>query len=154
MSCILTIWGRYFDVDTFINTSKLKPYKKSYKGQPKFKAKPDGEKLPHSLIAIETSKTDFDNLDKQITDTIRYLKQNKDKLAHLSLAKGIDHAILDFGINLRIDKKNILSQSDKFPSKLLKLAGDLGLDIQLSLYPVDMQEILEKQHSQKKPKSA
>jgi hypothetical protein len=147
MSCILTISGQNFDIDTFINKSKLKPYKKSYKGQPKFKAKPDGEKLSRSFLAIETSKADFDNLNIQITDTIRYLKRNKNKLTFLALTKGIDHAILDFGISLRIDKNNILSQSDRFPCELLKLAGNLGIDIELSLYPVDLQEILEKKHA-------
>ncbi len=106
--------------------------------------------MPRSLLSIETSKADFDNLNKQIADTIRYLKRNKDKLAYVASTKGIDHAILNFGINLRIDKKKVLYQSDKFPSELLKLAGDLGLDIELSIYPVDMQTILEKQHSKTK----
>jgi hypothetical protein len=143
MSCILTIRGKSFDVDAFIDKSKLRPYKKSYKGQPRLKTKPNSDKLSYSHLSIETSKADFDNLDKQIADTIRYLKRNKDKLAHINTTKGIDHAVLDFGIDLRIDRKNVLCQSDKFPSKLLKLAGDLGLDIELSIYPVDMQTILE-----------
>jgi len=52
MSCILTIAGKNLDVDTFIFKSKLKPYKISYKGQPKFKTKPDSEKLSRSLLSI------------------------------------------------------------------------------------------------------
>jgi hypothetical protein len=51
---------------------------------------------------------------------------------------------LNFGIDLRIDKEIVLTQSDTFPNKLLKLAGDLGLDIELSIYPVDIQTILER----------
>jgi hypothetical protein len=144
MSCILTISGRNFDVDVFTDTTKLQPYRKSYKGQPKSKSKPDGEKLTCSSISIETSKAEFDNLKKQIADTIRFLKGNKNKLAHIVLTKGIDHAILDFGIDLRIDGKDILTQSDRFPSELLKVAGDLGLDIELSIYPVDLEAMLDK----------
>jgi hypothetical protein len=64
MSCILTISGRNFDVDEFIDKTKLAPYKKSHKGQPKFKTKPNGEKLTHSSLSIETSKADFDNFKK------------------------------------------------------------------------------------------
>ena len=154
MSCILTISGRNFDVDVFTDTTKLRPYRKSYRGQPKFKSKPGGEKLTCSSISIEASKADFDNLKKQIADTIRFLKRNKDKLAQIILTRGIDNAVLDFGIDLRIDKKNVLTQTDKFPSELLKLAGDLGLDIELSIYPVELQIILEKQHSTTKPKSS
>ena len=150
MSCILTIRGKNFDVDTFVDKSKLNPYKKSYKGQPRFKTKPDGEKLSFSLLSIETSKADFNNLQMQIADTINFLRRNKNKLAHIASTEGIDNAILDFGIDLRIDRKNVLYQSDKFPSKLLKLAGDLGLDIELSIYPVDMQTILEKRNKKAK----
>jgi len=154
MSCILTISGRNFDVDAFVNKSKLRPYKKSYKGQPKFKSKPDGEKLSFSLLSIETSKADFNNLKKQIADTIRYLKRNKDKLAHIDLTKEIEHAVLDFGIDLRIDNKKILIQSDKFPNELLKLAGDIGLDIELSIYPIDLQKTLTKKIKKAQHKSA
>ena len=143
MSCILRIAGKNLDVDAFLSTTKLKPYKISYKGQPKFKTKRNSEKLSRSLLSIETSKAGFDNLNKQISDTIRYLKRNKGKLAHIALTKGIDHAILDFGIDLRIDREKVLYQSDTFPNELLKLAGDLRLDIGLSIYPVDMQDILE-----------
>ena len=153
MSCILTISGRNFDVDVFTDTTKLRPYRKSYKGQPKLKTKPNGGKLTSSSISIEASKADFGNLKKQIADTIRFLKRNESKLAHIVSTKGIDYAILDFGIDLRIDRKRILTQSDTFPSELLKLAGDLGLDIELSIYPVDLQTILEKQHSKTKQKS-
>ena len=154
MSCILSISGQNFNIDAFIDKSKLRPYKKSYLGRPKLKTKPDGGKLSYSLLSIETSKASFDNLTKQIIDTIRFLKRNKDKLATIGFTKGIDHAGLDFGINLRIDRKKILFQSDTFPNELLKLAGNLGLDIQLSIYPVDLQTILEKQYLKTKQKGA
>jgi hypothetical protein len=115
MSCILTITGKDLDVDAFIAKSKLRPYRKSYKGEPRLKTKSDGEKLSYSLLAIETSKADFNDLNKQIKDTIRYLERNMRKLAYISITKEVEHAVLDFGIDLRIDRKNVLIQSDKFP---------------------------------------
>src|SRR5580704_7678952 len=123
MSCILTIIGKNFDVDAFIKRSSLKGYSKSYRGEPVFKSKPDGNKLVYSRLSVQTSKADFNNLKKQIADSIRYLKRNKDKLSLITKTKGIDFTILDFGINLRIDKKETLLQSDRFPNELLKLAG-------------------------------
>ena len=144
MSCILTIRGKNLDIDALLSKSKLKPYRKSYKGQPRMKSKPEGEKLSFSSFSIEMSKAGFDNLKKQIADTVRYLKRNKDKLACIATTKEIQHACLDFGIDLRIDGKKILIQSDYFPSELLKLAGELGLGIELSLYPVDLEETLQK----------
>jgi len=154
MPCNLVILGKDFDIDAFLAKSKLRGFFKAYKGEPRFKSKPEGTKLEHSRIAIQTSKADWDELDKQIKDTIRYLKRHKDKLCYIKQVKEIDLALLDFGINLRIDRKKVLLQSDRFPSELLKLAGEIGLDIELSIYPIDMQDILEKRHATTKRKSA
>jgi hypothetical protein len=149
MPCYLAIVGKKLDINAFIKKSKLRGYTKSYKGEPIFKSKPEGEKRAYSLISIQTSKADFNDLKKQIADTIRFLRRNKEKLSHIELTKEIDYAILDFGIMLRIDRKKVLTQSDIFPKSLLKLAGDLGLDIELSIYPTDLQIILEKRNKKK-----
>ena len=154
MPCNLTILGESLDIDAFIAKSKLRGYSKHYKGQPMFKSKPDGKKLLHSRVGTQTSKADFNNLNKQISDTIKYLKRHIDQLNIIKQTKGIDLAVLDFGINLRIDKKKILLQSDRFPNELLKLAGEIGLDIELSIYPIEIEVILEKQHRKRRPKSA
>ena len=138
MSCILRIIGANLDIDYFITNSGLNPYKKSYKGQPKLTTKPEGEKLSFSGLSIETSASDFDDLKKQIEDTITYLEQNQAKLKFINSTKEIEYAILDFGVDLRIDGEKNLFKFEKFPSKLLKLAGDLGLDIELSIYPSDI----------------
>ena len=108
MPCNLVILGKNLDIDAFISKSKLRGYSKIHKGEPKFKSKPDGKKVAHSRIAIQTSKAEFDDLEKQIKDTIRYLKRHKAKLSYIKQVKEIDLALLDFGIKLRIDKKKVL----------------------------------------------
>ena len=150
MPCNLVILGKNLDIDTFLSRSKLRGFTKIYKGEPRFKSKPDGRKVEHSRIAIQTSDADFDELDRQIKETIHYLKRKKDKLSHIKQVKEIDLALLDFGINLRIDKKKVLLQSDRFPTELLRLAGEIGLDLELSIYPIDMQDILEKKQTKAK----
>jgi hypothetical protein len=150
MPCNLVILGKNFDIDVFLAQTKLCGFSKAYKGEPRLKSKPDGKKVEHSRISIETSKADFHELEKQIKDTIRYLKRHKDKLSHIEQCSEIDFATLDFGINLRIDRKKVLLQSYRFPNELLTLAGELGLDIELSIYPIDMQGVLEKQHAKTK----
>ena len=135
--------GQDLDVDAFVIKSGLKPYKKSYKGQPRLKTKPNGDKLKYSLLAIETSKADFDNHKKQIKDTIAYLTKNKIKLKHILATKEVQYARLDFGIDLTVDKTHNLIQTVQLPNKLLQLSGDLNLDIELSLYPVDLQKTFE-----------
>ncbi|MGC4034689.1 MAG: hypothetical protein QM764_01920 [Chitinophagaceae bacterium] len=152
MPCNLVILGKNLDIDALIAKSSLRGYSKRYKGQPVFKTKPNGKKSTHSSIRIQTSKSDFDNLEKQISDTIKYLKRHKNKLNIIRQTKEVDLAVLDFGICLRINKKEILTQSDRFPNQLLKLAGDIGLDIELSIYPIELQEILETRSARKKRK--
>lgn len=154
MPCNLVILGKNLDIDTFIAKSKLRGYSKHYKGQPMFKSKPQGKQLTHSRIATQTSSAGFNNLDKQIKDTIKYLKRHGDKLNLIRETKEVELAILDFGIDLRIDNKKILLQSDRFPNQLLKLAGDIGLGIELSIYPIDLQETLEKKTKKPRQKSA
>src|SRR6185312_5861014 len=144
MPCDLVILGKDLDIDAFLAKTKLHGFTRIYKGEPRFKSKPEGRKVEHSRIAIETSKADFDELDKQIKDTIRYLKTHKEKLSYINQVKEVDLALLDFGINLRIDKKKVLLQSDRFPAELLRLAGEIGLDIELSIYPIDMGAMLGK----------
>jgi len=138
MPCNLIITGKDFDIDSFLAKSKLRDFVKKYKGEPMFKSKPESRKLERSRVGIETSKADFDDLDKQIKDTIRYLKKDKEKLCFIKETKGIELAVLDFGIALRIDGKKAGMQSDRFPSELLKLAGEIGLDIELSIYPIEL----------------
>ena len=149
MSCMLRIIGEKFDVDNFIKKSKIEPLNIFHKGEPKFKTKPRGQKISHSGLSIETSKADFNNLSQQIKDTINYLNKNKLKLKHLSKTKGIDFATLDFGIDLRIDKEKILIQSELLPNKLLKIAGECGLDIEISIYPIDLHDLVLKLRTKK-----
>src|ERR1700733_2631992 len=103
MSCILHITGVKFDVDAFIGKSKLRPYKVFYKGESRFKSKPNGTKLAHSGLAIEVSKADMGDLKTQVKDAIRFLARNREKLRHISKFQGIQYAILDFGIDQKID---------------------------------------------------
>ena len=154
MPCNLVILGKHFDIDAFLEISKLRGYFKSYKGEPVFKSKPQGRKLTQSRVSIQTSKAEFDNLDMQIKDTIRYLKKHKDKLSYINKTKEIEYAFLDFGIDLRIDGRNTIMQSDMFPIALVKPAGEIGLSIMLSIYPIDMENILEKRKAKPSKKSA
>jgi hypothetical protein len=140
MSCILSIVGKELDVDGFIQKSGLEPYKTFYKGEPRLRTKPDGEKRAFSGLSIETSNADFNQLDVQISDTIAFLKANKEKLQHIVTTKEVDHATLDFGIELRIDYDRVVYQFDRFPAELLRLAGGLGIDLEISLYPASSEE--------------
>lgn len=148
MSCILRIGGKHFNVDHFIKKSKLKPCNTGHKGEPKFQTKPYGARLMASFLSVKTSKAEFNELNQQIQDTVKFLKKNKEQLRLIKASKGIEFAVLDFGVDLRIDNQKHFYQSEILPKTLLKRAGNLGLSIQLSVYPSDLQANLE-QHIRK-----
>ena len=132
MGCVLRISGDKFNVEKFIQNSKLKPNLIFHKNQPINKLKPKGKKYKSSGLSISTSNADFDNFDIQIKDTIKYLKKNFKNLADIKKDKTITEFVLDFGITSRISKGNTFTQSDTFPAELLKLSGNLDIDICLS----------------------
>ena len=47
---------------------------------------------------------------------------------------GVEGITLDFPIELRIGK-SVWAQSDRFPASLVTIAGELGLNLELSIYP-------------------
>ena len=135
MSCILRISGENFDVDAFILKSQIVPYKTFYKGSPRLKTKPDGEKNKYSGCAIEVSKAEFNDYEQQVTDAIIYLTDNKDKFQYISSTTEIQHSVLDFGIGYDINK---FTQTHHVPVELLRIVADLGISIELSIYqPTD-----------------
>ena len=134
MSCVLSILGHSLDIDKFILKSKLEPDEKVYKGEPAFKSKPNGRKMLYSYLTIVTSKASFYELDKQIDDTIRFLKKHKKKLEYISKIKEVEYATLDFGIF----SKELLNQSSVqhsyLPNSLIKLVSEFGIGIEISIY--------------------
>jgi hypothetical protein len=102
--------------------------------------KPNSKKRPLSGLSLEASSADFNQLDKLIEDTIEFLRANKEKLRHISVTKEVDFATLDFGIELRIDFKRAAYQFEHFPSELLRLSGELGIGLDISLYPAPTED--------------
>lgn len=130
MSCILRIIGEELDVDLLDAKLGLPTPKKIYKGQPRFKTKPEGEKIAHSELSFTASHAPFDNFNQQVEEVIEYLSKYYYQLKLLTETKGIEYATLDFGVNYRYK----FVQSHYFKPELVKLAGELGLSFEFSLY--------------------
>lgn len=139
MSCNLHLSGARFDVDAFLAQSGLQPYQKGKAGDPVWAHKPDGKRLKDSYCSFEASRADFDAFEEQVADVIRFLEENKDQLSLVTNTPEIEEALLDFGIELRIGE-HVAVQFDRLPARLLKLAGELGIDIGLSLYPPALED--------------
>jgi len=61
--------------------------------------------------------------------------EHRAELQRLGRASGVASITLDFPIELRIDGTSTIAQFDRFPASLVALAGQLGLALELSIYP-------------------
>ena len=131
MSCILNIIGKEFDVDNFVLVSKLVPYNISYIGSPRFKSKPDGKKHEFTGCSIEVSSAGFGEFNMQVSDAVEFLDDNREKLKLINATKEIEYAYLNFGVD---HDDNKFVEGRFLPNELLKIAGELGISIEISTY--------------------
>lgn len=142
MSCMLTIAGKAFDIDEFTLKTGLQPHSEKRKGEPQFSTKPEGDKMTYSVVSFVISDAGFEAISKQIDDAIQYLEHHTAQLEKLAEVTGADAISLDFGVDDRIDDSAVLYETHRFPARLLKIAGHLGIDLHLSVYSPVMDNVL------------
>jgi hypothetical protein len=133
--CTLRTSGADFDVDAFLATSSIKACAIFHAGEPEKPFRPDGPRLLSSVFNADVSKKEWDDLSGQIEDAKAFLKTFDGEIRRLAAFPGCEGVAIDFPINLRIGTKDTVVQWDTLPSDLLLLAGTLGVDIMLTLYP-------------------
>lgn len=126
MSCLLRVCGKEFVVDDFTCKSELPFYAIWRQGEPKTKTRMH----THSGFSLVVSDAAFDNPKQQIEDAIVFLRKHEKQLKSLQSIVEVEDMFLDFGI----EEREAAIQCDHFPAQLLKLAGDLGLDLEVSRY--------------------
>jgi hypothetical protein len=141
--CVLRVWGKHFDVDGQLTSSGLVPCKVFRAGEPRWSSRPDGERHDVSGFTVEVSRGSRSGLAGQASDAVAFLKAHSDELTVLRTAPGVEDMRLDFPVDLRIDRETVMAQFDYFPPELVSLAGALGLGLELSIYPVDLEELAQ-----------
>ena len=126
MSCMLRVGWINLNVDKLLEID-LKPDSFYKKGEYRTKKSTHMRSGARYLV----SSADFSNFEDQKKDAIRFLSDNANLIKMIMSIPELEGAELDFGIRSR----DVLVQSDSFPAELAKLAGGLGIDIMLSLYP-------------------
>ena len=132
MACTLRAGGKYFDVDSFLSKSKLRPAAIFRRGEPRASHNPKSKKLAHSGINVGVSNASFENFTRQIRDAIQFLIKNKTEIQKLTRYKGVEGVELDFAT---ARERDTFLQEYIFPAELIALACKLGLEIRLSAYP-------------------
>jgi hypothetical protein len=136
--CVLRVNGEGFDPDEFLSGSSLAPCAVFRRGEPRLPhAKPDGPVHLSSGINFDVSDAEWDDVGQQMFDAEEFLRTHLTELKHLASAPGVTGMCLDFPVELRIGRNGIATQSDRFPVSLVKLAGEIGLSLEFSIYPVE-----------------
>jgi hypothetical protein len=117
-------------VDAFLTGSTLEPCQVFYRGEPKFKTRPEGGISQCSGFNAEVSLADFCELSSQIEDAISFLQENEDEMKRLVEFAGVESVEVDFAI----EQRDVFVQSDNFPANLLLLCGQLGIELTVSRY--------------------
>jgi hypothetical protein len=133
VSAVLRAYGSSFDVDAFLTGCALPVCAVKRRGEPAFPAsQPNGRRHDRSGVHISVSDAAFDELERQIAESVVFLRTEAEQIRRLCEWPGIDGVTLDFGI----DRRDVAVQCDHFPAELVQLAGSLGLSIELSQYPI------------------
>jgi hypothetical protein len=133
MGCVLRVWGEDFAVDELLSRVNLRPCKIFRKGQKEHG--PNSNTADNTGFYVVTSERSENDLDGQVEDTIDYLTTHRTELASIMSFPGVQSATLDFSVSCKIGANRIVVQNDFLPVELIKLSGELGLAINLSLYP-------------------
>jgi len=117
--------------EELINTIDIQPYKIIEKGA--VVDTRDGVKhFDHTLCGFDVSTADFTEFKVLVQHAIDWLGSNFEHLSKLPLLNA--SAKLDFGYYTQFVDSKIVAQYDTIPFQLMKLAGDLEIDIELSQY--------------------
>jgi hypothetical protein len=132
---VLHVVGEAFDPRPTLVGMSLEPYSEFRKGEKYFPDDPRSERR-HRVGGFKCDVSAVDGvLADEVIDAIAFLRRHYDDLARLGNIPEVESMYIDFGHYLRIDEETVVAQSDFLPPALLKLAGVLGIGIELSLYP-------------------
>ena len=130
--CVLRVAGDDFEIDALLESSDLAPCHVQRKGLPRFES---GRSIAeYTGFNVEVSSDDGEDLERQVADAIEFLTANRTAIRRVLEFPGVDYAYLDFNVNCCLGN-GVAIQNSRISSDLLKLAGDLRLDINISLYP-------------------
>ncbi len=129
--CVLRISGDEFDLDALLASIDVSPCHVQRKGAPRFES---GRSIAeYTGFNIDVSKDDGNDLAHQVRDATQFLATSRTAIQRAVNYPGVEHAELDFCVNCRLGN-GVAVQNNSLSSDLLKLAGDLGVDVNVSIY--------------------
>ena len=133
--CVFRASGVDFDVDAFWAASPWQEYTDQvfHRGSP---TKSPKLKPVFELSGFYFGISDYheDQLEQQIQDSIEFLTEDRAELERLAAFPGVDEMVLNIGLFWWSDT---ICQTHELPPELLRLAGEFGVAVALSIYGLD-----------------
>lgn len=130
MGCILSFNGPDADVAQLLALSPVEPVRARRRGEP-LSSRPNSRLAVTSGITLQISDAEFEELEQQQADAIRFLHDHDQALQAMRKVEGVESACVDFGIAMR----SVIVQSDNFPAALMAALAKLGCSMELTQYP-------------------
>jgi hypothetical protein len=131
VSAVLRAYGDSFDVEAFLEGCSLPVCAVKRKGEPVYPAsQPHGRQHEQSGVHVNISDPGFDAFPNQVTEAVTFLQSQFEEVRRLSEWPGVGDITLDFGI----ERRDTAVQCNVLTAELVRLAGLLGMSIELSLY--------------------
>ena len=130
--CVLRVTSKAASFSGFLKNSQLPVYLSYEKGD----LRDLGKRRPYEDYGFycDVSEREWTDLLGQIGDAIVFLRKHEDELRRLITMHVIDDIRFDFPYSCQLDERMFL-QSNYLPPEFLRLAGSLGIGVELSLYP-------------------
>lgn len=132
MSCVLRAAGEFFPVAAFLAESPFRPHAVYGKGDPLPGGPGTGRVRSASGFDLTVSEAGLADLDTQIFDALVFLDRYEEELRRLGGFPGVDAVSLDFAVAWR----DVVAQTESFPSDLLWRAGALDIALAITHYAV------------------
>ena len=132
MSVVLRASGTSFDVDEFGRRSHLVACKLFRRGE----RRGSSGTLQSSGANISVGDDSIFDLDLAVEEAIAFLEKHAGDLKQLRTELAIEAMVLDFAVA----RRDTFTESDILPARLLRLTGNLGIDVCISHYPVSPPE--------------
>jgi len=133
MSVILRLSGKHLDPETVAQMTKLPIVKKYRRGEAVYpRTKPRGPK--HKFSGVNIKITPNDHLQSRASDLARkamqVISKRRREIIQITKAPGVEFVVLDIGIS----KLDVAGQFEQIPSPFLLQLGQLGIDLEISIY--------------------
>ncbi|MEY4483667.1 MAG: hypothetical protein RL693_1119 [Verrucomicrobiota bacterium] len=132
--CVLKIYSQTTSFKDNAALKRLPVYSIHEKGD--VRRKRTGELHDKYRVSLDVSDAEWDELSLQTADAVEFLSTNRKALSDLLRCSDDTEAFLDFPLWSRLSGE-IVNQNDHIPKKLIALAGELGLGIEMSIYAQD-----------------